>query len=40
MLTDSGKFLVTERRRSADGDVQGFRHIGRAESTIDYWDGE
>jgi uncharacterized cupin superfamily protein len=37
---DSGKFLVAEQQRSADGNVQGFRHIGRAESAIDYWDGE
>jgi uncharacterized cupin superfamily protein len=26
---DSGKFLVTERQRNADGSVSGFRHIGR-----------
>ena len=37
---DSGKFLVTERLRNADGSVSGFRHIGRPESAIDYWDGE
>ena len=37
---DSGKFLVAEGQRSADGKVQGFRHIGRAESAVDYWDGE
>ena len=37
---DSGKFLVAERPRNADGSVQGFRHIGRAESAVDYWDGE
>ena len=37
---DSGKFLVTEQARNADGSVSGFRHIGRADSAIDYWDGE
>ena len=37
---DSGKFLVAEQQRSADGNVQGFRHIGRADSAVDYWDGE
>jgi uncharacterized cupin superfamily protein len=37
---DSGKFLVTERQRNADGSVSGFRHIGRPESAVDYWDGE
>jgi uncharacterized cupin superfamily protein len=37
---DSGKFLVAELPRSADGSVGGFRHVGRAESAIDYWDGE
>jgi len=37
---DSGKFLVTERLRSADGTVSGFRHIGRPESALDYWEGE
>jgi len=37
---DSGKFLVAELPRSADGSVDGFRHVGRAESAIDYWDGE
>ena len=37
---DSGKFLIAEQQRSADGTVQGFRHIGRAESAVDYWDGE
>jgi len=24
----------------ADGSVEGFRHVGRAESNLDYWDGE
>ena len=37
---DSGKFLVAERVRNADGSVSGFRHIGRSESNVDYWDGE
>lgn len=37
---DSAKFLVTEHQRDADGKVRGFRHIGRAESALDYWDGE
>jgi uncharacterized cupin superfamily protein len=37
---DSGKFLVAERQRDADGSVRGFRHVGRAESAVDYWDGE
>ncbi len=37
---DSGKFLVAENQRDANGNVQGFRHIGRAESKVDYWDGE
>ena len=37
---DSGKFLVAEGQRDTDGKVHGFRHIGRAESTLDYWDGE
>ena len=37
---DSGKFLVAERQRNADGSVEGFRHVGRAESNLDYWDGE
>jgi uncharacterized cupin superfamily protein len=37
---DSRKFLVAEGQRDADGKSQGFRHIGRAESALDYWDGE
>jgi len=37
---DSGKFLVAENQRGADGSVQGFRHVGRVESAVDYWDGE
>ena len=37
---DSRKFLVAEGQRDADGKVHGFRYIGRAESALDYWDGE
>jgi uncharacterized cupin superfamily protein len=37
---DSGKFLIAETGRNADGSVTGFRHTGRAESAVDYWDGE
>jgi uncharacterized cupin superfamily protein len=37
---DSGKFLVAERPRNADGSVHGFRHVGRADAALDYWDGE
>ena len=37
---DSGKFLVAELPRDASGNVQGFRHVGRADGNIDYWDGE
>ena len=37
---DSGKFLVAERQREPDGSVSGFRHIGRAENAVGYWDGE
>lgn len=36
---DSGKFLVAKCQRDADG-ARGFRPIGRAESALDYWDGE
>ncbi|HZP66136.1 MAG TPA: cupin domain-containing protein [Rudaea sp.] len=35
---DSGKFLVAEGPRSAGS--SGFRHVGRADSAVDYWDGE
>lgn len=37
---DSGKFLVAERPRGAEGNAHGFRHIGFADSAADYWDGE
>ena len=36
----SGKFLVAERARAADGSVSGFRHVGRQDDAVDYWDGE
>ena len=34
---DSGKFLA--KTRGPDGERR-FRFIGRAESAVDYWDGE
>jgi len=37
---DSGKFAVAECARGTDGKPQGFRYIGRAESTLGYWEGE
>lgn len=37
---DSGKFLVAEQQRDADGSVRGFRYIGRVEDAHDYWEGE
>ena len=37
---DSKKFLVAEGQRDADGKARGFRFIGRAESALDYWEGE
>jgi uncharacterized cupin superfamily protein len=37
---DSGKFLVSERQRNADGSVEGFRFIGRTDAAVDYWEGE
>ncbi len=37
---DSQKFLVAEKPRSADGSVEGFRHIGRLSDCTDYWEGE
>lgn len=37
---DSGKFLVAEQPRNADGSIAGFRHIGRADAVLGYWDGE
>lgn len=36
---DSGKFLVAEAPRSA-ATAHTFRHIGRPDSTLDYWEGE
>ncbi|MCY6379284.1 cupin domain-containing protein [Hoeflea prorocentri] len=35
---DSGKFLVSDRRDPTG--PASFRHIGRADSSLDYWDGE
>ncbi|OHV20696.1 cupin domain-containing protein [Rhizobium sp. RMa-01] len=35
---DSGKFLAKTNR--GDSKPQRFRHIGRPESDLDYWDGE
>jgi uncharacterized cupin superfamily protein len=37
---DSGKFLVAEGQRDEHGKVQGFRHIGRTGTSVDYWEGE
>lgn len=37
---DSRKFLVAEGQRDADGKARGFRFIGRAETALDYWEGE
>lgn len=37
---DSGKFLVAEKQRNADGSVDGFRYVGRHDSAVGYWDGE
>ena len=36
---DSGKFLVAEAPRSA-ATAHTFRHVGRPDSNLDYWDGE
>ena len=36
---DSGKFLVAEAPRSAST-AHTFRHVGRPESNLDYWEGE
>lgn len=33
---DSGKFMVSSRRSTDSA----FRHIGRSEAALDYWDGE
>ena len=38
---DSGKFLLLgEMMKGPDGADQTFRYVGRAESSLDYWDGE
>jgi len=37
---DSGKFMVAELPRNADGSTKGFRFVGRTESATGYWDGE
>jgi uncharacterized cupin superfamily protein len=35
---DSGKFLAKTNRDGAEN--KRFRHIGRPEGDLDYWDGE
>jgi uncharacterized cupin superfamily protein len=37
---DSGKFAISERPREPDGTSRGFRFVGRADSMLDYWEGE
>ena len=37
---DSGKVALLSRQIQADGSMRMVRHIGRPESSIDYWDGE
>lgn len=37
---DSGKFGVLAEYASADGKPCLFRHVGRAEQGVDYWEGE
>lgn len=38
---DSGKFgVMAEYPPGPDGKPQGFRHVGKAERAVDYWDGE
>ena len=38
---DSGKFSIwAEFPTDTDGKPQGFRYVGRAADSIDYWDGE
>ena len=36
---DSGKFLIAEAPRSA-ATADTFRHVGRPQSNLDYWEGE
>jgi uncharacterized cupin superfamily protein len=37
---DSGKFGVLSMSQGADGKPEVFRHMARADSSLDYWDGE
>jgi uncharacterized cupin superfamily protein len=38
---DSGKFgVAADYPAGADGQPQAFRHIGRTQAALDYWDGE
>jgi len=37
---DSGKIATYSRQPAADGSTRIVRHIGRPESSIDYWEGE
>jgi uncharacterized cupin superfamily protein len=37
---DSGKFGVIAEAKSPDGTPQIWRHVGRPESNLSYWDGE
>jgi len=37
---DSGKFGVLAEYPNEEGKVERFRYVGRAETGLDYWDGE
>jgi uncharacterized cupin superfamily protein len=37
---DSGKVALLSRQTAPDGSQRMVRHIGRSETSIDYWDGE
>jgi uncharacterized cupin superfamily protein len=37
---DSGKVALLSRQTAPDGSMRMVRHIGRTETSIDYWDGE
>jgi uncharacterized cupin superfamily protein len=37
---DSGKVALLSRQTAPDGSARLVRHIGRTETSIDYWDGE
>jgi uncharacterized cupin superfamily protein len=37
---DSGKVALLSRQTAADGSMRVVRHIGRPETSIDYWDAE